>query len=454
LNLLRFAILLSVLLLGTAASASAKAPRVGHKVEQIVVPGSAAGEPRKVMVHLWYPADKRAFVRAPKTGYSSALRSLPLGPQWDPLSWKIEAEIARETDALDRRGGPFPVIVFTHGSTNDPIDYAHTLERIAGEGFVVAAPYHVNNTQDDVRIDFANAQFGLNLACADGRPSPCARTDVARGMEDRVRDISRILDSLPSWLAGGADSSRVGVLGHSRGSATALAAAGGSSTWGFPGERRVKAVMGLAISTREITFAVDLQNVTIPVLLVAGGRDRLTPQAISEEAFTAIASREKTFVAIPDATHRSFDSTYCAQMQAAGAVFDADHDGVVDAAELSGTGPVLDRHTLTLIVAAPPNGASGKAVHYCASRRFTRPVDIRSLVGSIAGSELPPVVEPGGVCNRASFPCTGLDTDDVKRRTCQLAARFFNAKLGRRHIGRHHFDDHRGRRCGDRRRAE
>ena len=37
---------------------------------------------------------------------------------------------------------------------NDPIDYAYTLELIASEGFVVAAPYHVNNTQDDVRIDY------------------------------------------------------------------------------------------------------------------------------------------------------------------------------------------------------------------------------------------------------------------------------------------------------------
>ena len=43
---------------------------------------------------------------------------------------------------------------------NDPIDYAHTLELIAAAGFVVAAPYHVNNTQDDVRIDYINQQAG------------------------------------------------------------------------------------------------------------------------------------------------------------------------------------------------------------------------------------------------------------------------------------------------------
>ena len=53
------------------------------------------------------------------------------------------------------------MIVFSHGNTNDPIDYAHTLERIAAGGFVVAAPSHTNNTQDDTRIDFFNTLAGV-----------------------------------------------------------------------------------------------------------------------------------------------------------------------------------------------------------------------------------------------------------------------------------------------------
>ena len=72
------------------------------------------------------------------------------------------------------------MIVFSHGSTNDPIDYAHTLELIAGAGFVVAAPYHVNNTQDDVRIDYINQEAAkADLRCRSlQRPSasqPCSR---------------------------------------------------------------------------------------------------------------------------------------------------------------------------------------------------------------------------------------------------------------------------------------
>jgi predicted dienelactone hydrolase len=134
---------------------------VGHTVKKIHVEGSALGENRAVDVHLWYPADPQGFSDAPKTVYSSALHGRPLIPdRWDPLSWTVEAEVAREA-AIDPHGQPFPVIVFSHGSVNDPINYAHMLELIAGAGFVVAAPSHVTDTQEDVRIDFINQQARL-----------------------------------------------------------------------------------------------------------------------------------------------------------------------------------------------------------------------------------------------------------------------------------------------------
>jgi hypothetical protein len=127
------------------------------------------------------------------------------------------------------------VIVFSHGSANDPIDNAHTLEDIAARGFVVAAPYHVNNTQDDVRIDHLNAHAvpAPSFPCRVDRPAPCSRdsigknlagaaataTAIAFDMADRVRDISQVLDSLNDWFGHRVDVSRVGLLAHSRGTA-------------------------------------------------------------------------------------------------------------------------------------------------------------------------------------------------------------------------------------------
>ena len=418
-----------------AGAGTEKKLRVGHTVKRIVVPGSFCNrdpvpaecqglrEERPVDVHLWYPADRKG----PKTVYRSALYGRTLIPdRWDPLSWKIEAEKAREAP-IDRHGKALPVVVFSHGSMNDPIDYAHTLELIAGGGFVVAAPYHVNNTQDDVRIDYINAQAGTPLfPCNDGRPGPCSRINVPRSMDDRVRDIGAILDTLPEWFGDRVDVSRAGILGHSRGTVTALAAAGGSTQWGFgpledrPGQPRVKAIMGMAIGARPITFGANLANVRVPALLVAGGLDQNSVPAISSDAYGAISSEEKALVTIQHATHRSFDSTYCAQMQAAGAI-----------AVKDGERAILDMHTVTGIAASPTMGLSGKAVHYCSRDFFTEPVDISPLVQAIPGSEFPPSVGAPSVCITTGIPCTGLDTDVVKRAMKDLAVAFFGTVLKR-----------------------
>ena len=58
------------------------------------------------------------------------------------------------------------MIVFSHGSVNDPINSAHLLERIAAEGFIVAAPTHVTDTQEDVRIEFINGRLGASTPAA------------------------------------------------------------------------------------------------------------------------------------------------------------------------------------------------------------------------------------------------------------------------------------------------
>jgi predicted dienelactone hydrolase len=370
---------------------------------------------------------------------------------WDPLSWTIEAEIAREGAAIDPEGGPFPVIVFSHGSTNDPIDYAHTLELIAAGGFVVAAPSHTNNTQDDARIDFINRQAEAQdpprpplFTCNDGRAAPCSRGSIPFSMADRARDVTNVLNELPAWFGSRVDTSRAGVMGHSRGTVTALAAAGGSDAWGFGPDLRVKAIMGMAIGAAAITNGVNLGAVTVPTVLVAGVKDTNPPPKalpVSEAAFAAIRSADKRLIAIPNATHRTFDSTYCAQMQSAGSAFDSDGDGVVEAdtipPEVANTRPILDRHTVELIAASPPGFLSGKAVHYCARRFFTSPVNIQRVVASILNAEyactgntcgvVPPVVSPPDIdspCETTTIPCTGLDTDQVKQQMTELAVDF------------------------------
>ena len=414
--------------------------RVGHTVKQMIVTGSTAGEARHVAVHLWYPADERGLSERPKTIYRSALWHKSLPAPWAPLSWEVEAEVAREGAPIDPHGRAFPVIVFSHGSNNDPIDYAHTLELIAGAGFVVAAPSHVNNTQDDVRIDYINVQAGTTLfPCNDGLAPPCSRASVPNSMRDRVSDISHVLDALPGWFGDRVDVSRAGVLGHSRGTVTALTAAGGSTGWGIQADSRVDAIMGLAIGAQAITDTVNLTDVKVPTVLVAGGLDQNSVQAISEHAFATISSADKLLVEIPHATHRSFDSTYCAQLQSAAAHANNNPNAI------------LDLHTVGLIAASAPGFLSGKAVHYCAPQFFTTPVNL--VVASTPNAEyfcggtddpslrhqqsdptcglVPPTAGPPSPCVSTSIPCTGLDTEEVKQGIAAIAVAFFDSALRR-----------------------
>jgi predicted dienelactone hydrolase len=509
----RFIPLAVALTVAVALPASAKASEVGHRVERIVVEvdhialdGSVVNEPRQVDVHLWYPADPLDAAQRPKAVYKSALHGESLPDGWEPLSWSVEAESAREGAAFDPSSGPYAPILFSHGAVNDPSDDAHMLEAIAKAGFIVAAPGHTNNTQDDVRRDYINALNGARLfECRDGldrRPNPtmgtmngypvpssdCAKGSIPHSMADRSGDIDAVLDRLPEWFGNDVDAQRAGVLGHSRGTVAALAAAGGTIPWrasgamclavdpgvtppalcwpGVQREPRVKAIMGMAIGAQAINNSVNLAAITIPTRLLYGGKDTNTqPNNTTIPAFGQLTgTNDKTIDPPPppdttphplrSATHRSFISTYCAQLQSAGGAFDTNHDGRVSGAEAAATNRPLDRHTFNLIAASPPNFFSGKAVHYCAEAYFTSPVTIKRLIAATAtvnseyacpGPETGP--DPDGTCHwvphtigmpiqgtvcsvaNETPPCTGLDSDQVKALIAQDAAAFFGSRL-------------------------
>jgi predicted dienelactone hydrolase len=470
--------------------------RVGHKIEEMVVPGTelctdptqlCTRENRKVSVHLWYPADP-AQPPGKNARYESQLHGSSLPEPLLALSWKLHGELARDNAAIDPSGGAFPVIVFSHGDRNDPIDYAHTLERIAAGGFIVAAPYHTNNTQDDVRRDAANTKaqtMGVVdpvFPCEDGRPSPCSRTStnsttrpnaIPLGMADRVRDIDWVLDKLPGWFGDRVDVNRAGLLGHSRGTVTALAAAGGSleldddrTSEAAPGSNpprpptcqvkgpnpivvpgaddeplcwplhkqgltRVKAVMGMAIGAPVLNRAVNLENVLVPTRLVSGSLDRTSPPVVSDTAHSLIGSTDKQRTSVDGAGHRSFASTYCDQTQAAAASADDDDegrigngDGTVDGLELQDwqARAFLDHHTAreTVLGAGNARDANNSVTQFCASETFTSPVVITSVVESLLGQPFDP----------ASTPATGfVDSDTVKQNVAEAAVQFFGPKL-------------------------
>lgn len=186
----------------------------GLYVHHIADPERRVGdEPRTVQVMVWYPAetDGRILSHRETIGFDAAARAADAGTpaaRAERVSGIVQHAIDRGADAgrleafLDaptrtRLGatpaaGPFPVIVYAASVSSHPYENTVLLETLARQGFVV----------------IATPSVGIGTrAQASGRA----------GIENQLADIRlslRVADTLAF-----ADTSRLGVVGYSRGGA-------------------------------------------------------------------------------------------------------------------------------------------------------------------------------------------------------------------------------------------
>jgi predicted dienelactone hydrolase len=400
--------------------------RVGHTRVEITLTG-ALGEVRPIDVDIWYPAEKQNFEDSPPATYTSRLHGVTLIPaRWDPLLWKVTSKYARAGAGVAKNTRGFPVVVFSHGSVNNPNDHHPVMEYIAANGFIVAAPWHTGNTQDDGRTQFINIQAGFPpqgpgqlLPCLDELPAPCLDNNANHVTFNRARDISAVLDTLPSIFGREVDMDRVGLMGHSFGSAMAFLMTGGSAAFGgIAVEPRIDAVMGLAMIGDDVINQMSLLDVTVPALLLAGESDDTTPPARSLRVYNGIASAEKAMLVIKASEHRTMTSGFCAVAQASGALTKAQP-----------VRAILDRQTFTnLLTNVQTNGS---VLDYCGYETFTSPVDIKPITQSIHGDPVTPT----------NVPRTGVTSDMFAELARTLAVDFFEATLNCRHADRYLDDD-------------
>jgi hypothetical protein len=383
---------LSVGLSGFAQAADWGGYDVGHTIMSVAGHRGSINEDRPLDVLIWYPADPKSYEDAPPSTFKSRLKGVPLPGPWAALSWEVAAERARDNPTIKTRGRSYPLIVVSHPAGGDPFNSSKLNERLASYGYIVAAPFHNGDTQDDARIDFINThadRTGSVLLCLDGLPGPC--TDVLRkSMQDRALDISAVIDNIPFLFREHVDMDRVGFVGLSRGAASGLGVGGGStdlSGWGILADSRVRALFLLTAGGRANPM-MNRAAIAIPTVQVSGTKDRnLTT---SQETFPAINSSSKAYVEITGAWHRGLSAdSYCEQMQAIGPIAQ------------SNPAAILDLHSLqNLLLSAILPGetlSSGTTLDHCPYEFFVEPVDIRPVVFALTGVQVTPENVPTSI---------------------------------------------------------
>jgi predicted dienelactone hydrolase len=191
--------------------------------------------------------------------------------------------------------GPFPLVVYSHGSGGFRWVATFFTEFLASKGFVVAAPDHTGNTAID---SFTGGSV-----------------DSPTNANNRPGDVSDTIDAVLAAsadeadpLAGRVDDSRIGLTGHSFGGFTALASASGhTNTVGTTSaDPRITALVLMAPYTLLLSDE-ELASVTLPTLMISGTDDLTTRiESNTERPWGLISGRPLVRIDITAAAHNSF----------------------------------------------------------------------------------------------------------------------------------------------------
>ncbi len=178
-------------------------------------------------------------------------------------------------------GGPYPLLVMSHGATGHPDEYAETIPMWAADGFVVAAP----------TFPLTNREVPEALGNAG---------DVVHQPGDVSFVIDQVLaagDDPASPLHGLVDPEAIGVVGHSLGAATTWAVAFDTATR----DDRVDSATIFAGLTMPMPGGELALDSGLPLLVLHGDADDV-PLQWDLDAWEQAAS-PKWFVTLFGATH-------------------------------------------------------------------------------------------------------------------------------------------------------
>ncbi len=232
--------------------------------------------------------------------------------------------------SVDSSKGPYPLIVFSHGTSSNAPFYSTILEHFASYGFIVIAPEHKDGQDSN----------GWALA------------EIDRPRDDKqVIDYAEKMTATGGAMAGLIDMKHVAAAGHSQGGSTALTMAGGQfdldalavrcaklskddpiypvtcggligfesemakraglssvpkGLWPSLGDPRVTAIVTMAGDSYMFDKAGH-SKITIPVMALGGTIDTATPYEWGvKPTYEQVSSSQKALVTFENADHPIF----------------------------------------------------------------------------------------------------------------------------------------------------
>jgi dipeptidyl aminopeptidase/acylaminoacyl peptidase len=179
--------------------------------------------------------------------------------------------------------GPWPLVVFSHGSPGLGTDYVTSLRVLASAGYLVVAPDHP-----------------LSKADADGGVSEADVPEQSRDVGFLISQVLGASKSPGSPLDGTVDADRIGVAGHSLGAITAL----GAGYSACCADRRIKAVAEWA----GILYRLEGDGRVAgfarhrPLMIVHGTKDTVVDYGAGRAVYRRLGP-PKYFVTLPGAGH-------------------------------------------------------------------------------------------------------------------------------------------------------
>jgi predicted dienelactone hydrolase len=186
---------------------------------------------------------------------------------------------------LDTGHGPYPAVIFIHGTGSFRVANMSTMTAWASRGFIVVAADHPGLFLTDF-LASGNCQGG-----GTGTTNPAGTLDETN-VDAEVAALTSKSGAF-SFLGSSVDMSRIGLSGHSQG------ASGAASASSRPGVPNVQVDMPLA----DLGGTVPTGSMVKSVLFMGGANDSVVPYSSDTGAYTSSTQKLKRVIGIAGGDH-------------------------------------------------------------------------------------------------------------------------------------------------------